>query len=224
MVEINPVLRISGGQRRSFTVIDWCVTACVFAPFIIKRLVVLGEHDYVYWIAVDYAARLVSLVGLALAYRRGLMMPSHRRAGLVVSFVVLGTLLLVQFAEQSLAYPFLRDNLQFFEFSRFPQIIDCELRAIDLSFGLFLVALSEELVFRRFLFALLERWGADEMTVILTSSVAFAFIHLTSGVSVALNAFVYGALFGLAFWITRRVSICIACHYLADFYISAIGT
>jgi hypothetical protein len=108
MAEISRVLRISGGQRRSFTVIDWCVTACVFAPFIIKRLVVLGEHDYVYWIAVDYAARSVSLVGLALAYRRGLMMPSHRRAGLVVSFVVLGALLVVQFAEQSLAYPFLR--------------------------------------------------------------------------------------------------------------------
>jgi membrane protease YdiL (CAAX protease family) len=196
--------------------IDWCVTACVFAPFIVKRLVVLGEHDYVYWIAVDYAARSVSLVGLALAYGTGLMIPSHRRAGLVVSFVVLGTLLVVQFAEQSLVYPLLRDNLQFFEFSRFPKITDSELGAVDLSFGLFLVALSEELAFRRFLFALLERWGADKMTVILTSSVAFAFIHLTSGISVALNAFFYGVLFGLAFWITRRLSICVGCHYLAD--------
>jgi len=204
--------------------IDWCVTACVFAPLIIRRLIVLGEHDYVYWIAVDYAARSVSLVGIALAYRTGLMMPSRRWTGLMISFVVLGTLLVAQFAEQSVLYPLLRDNLQFFEFSRFPRVTDSGLRAVDLSFGLFLVALSEELAFRRFLFALLERCGADKVTVILTSSVAFAFIHLTSGIAAVLNAFVFGVLFGLAFWITRRLSICVICHYLADFYIFAIET
>jgi hypothetical protein len=33
-----------------------------------------------------------------------------------------------------------------------------------------------------------------------------------------LNAFLYGLLFGIAYWQTRRLSVCIFAHYLADLY------
>jgi membrane protease YdiL (CAAX protease family) len=41
-------------------------------------------------------------------------------------------------------------------------------------------------------------------------------IHLTSGIADTINAFIHGILLGSAFWITRRVSVCIVSHYLID--------
>jgi len=100
-------------------------------------------------------------------------------------------------------------------------IPDAHVRVADLLLGLFLVALSEELVFRRFLFAIIERWSQKGLVVILISSTIFALVHFTSGVADTLNAFVHGVLLGSAFWKARRISVCIAAHYLIDLWIFA---
>ncbi len=87
-------------------------------------------------------------------------------------------------------------------------------RTVDLTFGLLLVALSEELVFRRLLISVFQSHRA--LHVIALSAFIFALIHLTSGISDVINAFVIGILLGIAFWKTRRISICVVAHYLVD--------
>jgi uncharacterized protein len=187
-------------------------------PFIVKRIVLLGEHDYVTWLAVDYTARCVAIAGFALGLRSGLIVRYAVKAGLVTSVLALSILVAAELVEQIAAYPVLRHYLRIMELSSIPVVPDAHLRLADLALGLLLVAVSEELVFRRFLFAIIERWSQNGIAVILISSAVFALIHLTSGIADTLNAFVHGVLLGGAFWKTRRVSVCIASHYLVDLW------
>jgi membrane protease YdiL (CAAX protease family) len=143
-----------------------------------------------------------------------LIKPIGLRSGWLASGIVLLAVLFAALAEQTIVYPVLRANLDYFRLSSVPQITNVVVRAVDLSFGLLLVALSEELVFRRMLFSLFQSKRA--LYVIALSALVFALIHLTSGVSNAINALVLGILLGIAFWITRRVSICVIVHYIID--------
>ncbi len=195
--------------------------ALAIGPFVAKRFILLGEHGYGTWLTIDYMARCVSLVGIVLGFRSGLLVRSTPRAGVVVCLFVLLVLVTAELAEQAVVYPILRHYLRILELYSTPLIPDAHVRAADLLLGLVLVAVSEELVFRRFLFALLERWCKKGLTIILMSSTIFALIHFTSGIADTLNAFVHGMLLGSAFWKTRRVSVCIASHYLVDLWIFA---
>jgi CAAX protease family protein len=116
-------------------------------------------------------------------------------------------------------YPLLRVNLEIFVLWRPPFIPNPFLRTFDLTLGLLLVAVSEEYVFRGLLMALLERLRLNTPMVIVTSAMVFALIHLTSGLDVTLNAFLAGLLYGVAYWQTRRLSVCIVSHYLTDLYV-----
>jgi membrane protease YdiL (CAAX protease family) len=70
------------------------------------------------------------------------------------------------------------------------------------------------------LFAVLERWLPQQLSVIIISAAIFACIHFTSGVlDTMLNAFVHGVFFGIAYRTTRRLSICVVSHYLIDLLI-----
>lgn len=93
---------------------------------------------------------------------------------------------------------------------------DTLLALLDLTAGIFLVAVSEELAFRRLLFALLERCGMGATAVAMLSSSVFALIHVTSGLADTLNAFLAGLLLALLFRATGRVGLCIAVHYIDD--------
>jgi uncharacterized protein len=208
----------------SKAVVPWIASlaiALAIGPFIVKRAILLGEHGYAYWLTVDYVARCISLVGVVLGFPSGLLARSHPRTGVFTSLLVLLILVAAELSEQIVAYPMLRHYFGALEFSSMPAIPNAHVRAADLSLGLLLVALSEELVFRRFLFAIIERWCQSAVTVVLTSAVMFALIHLTSGVADTLSAFVHDVFLGGAFWKTRRISVCVVSHYLVDLYVFA---
>jgi len=192
--------------------------AVAIVPFIAKRAILFGHHSYIFWLATDYSARMLSLVGVAMARRSGIFASSRHRAGVMFSLLIFMAVLIAQYILGYL-YPILRVHLNYFQFSSFPPILNPHLRDFDLTFGLLLTALSEESVFRALLFAVFEKWHMKPLTIIILSSVAFALIHATSGAADAINALLYGFLWGAAYWITGRLSVCVAAHYLADLII-----
>jgi membrane protease YdiL (CAAX protease family) len=197
------------------TWVAWLAIILAIGPFVIKRIILLGDYeDYVVWLAVDYVARCVSLLGVILGFRSGLIERLEFRAGCFASGVVLAGLLSTELAEQIFIYPILRDNLNYLRLSSMPRIANANVRAADLVFGLLLVAVSEELVFRRLIFSIFR--SKNFVSVTFLSALIFALIHLTSGIADAISAFTHGILLGSAFWLTRRVSICIVAHYLLD--------
>jgi membrane protease YdiL (CAAX protease family) len=197
----------------------WLAIALAIVPFYLKRAVVLSQHDYIFWLTADYSARIISLVGVAIARRCGLFAPARPAAGIFISILIFIALLATEFYLHAVVYPVLRAHLNYFELWDFPSIPNPLLRSFDLTFGLLLVAVSEESVFRGLLMTLLERWGMRPLSVVGFSSVAFALIHLTSGAADMLDAFLHGLLLGTAYWWTRRLLVCIGAHYLFDLYI-----
>lgn len=202
------------GRQSNMPRLAWLAIGLAIGPFLVKRIILLGSFDYPTWLAIDYVARCISLVGVALGFKSGLIKPIGLRSGRLSSGIVLLAVLFAALAEQTIVDPVLQAHFDYFRLASVPQITNVAVRAVDLTFGLLLVALSEELVFRRLLFSVFRSERA--LHVIVLSALVFALIHLTSGISDTINAFVLGVILGTAFWITRRVSICVFVHYLVD--------
>jgi membrane protease YdiL (CAAX protease family) len=201
----------------------WCLWLAVIlaiAPFIVRRIILLGDDNYLHWMAIDYLARCISLIGVIIGFRSGLLHSPHPRTGWLRSLVVFLLLFAAEYAEQRFGYPRVEHYFRFLETSSWPPILDPALQVADLSFGLLFAVFVEEAVFRKFLFAVIERWLPQQLPVIIISSAVFALVHFTSGVvDTMLNALVNGIFLGMAYWTTRRLSICVASHYLIDFLI-----
>ena len=169
---------------------------------------------------IDYLARCLSLIGALVGFRSGLLAPAHPRTDWPKSLQVFLLLFAAEYAQQRFGGPVLAHYFRFTETTAWPAIPDPTLRVADLSIGLLFAVFVEEFVFRKFLFAVIERWLPQRLPVIVISATAFALIHFTSGVAdTMMNAFVHGIFLGLAYWTTRRLSICVASHYLIDFLI-----
>jgi membrane protease YdiL (CAAX protease family) len=213
----------SAATYRSHPLSLWVLWLAIFlaiAPFIVRRIILLGDDNYLHWMAIDYLARGISLIGVILGFCSGLLQSPYPRTGWLGSLAVFLLLFAAEYSEQIFGYPIFEHYFHFLETSSWPPIPDPTLRVADLSFGLLFAVFVEEVVFRKFLFAVIERWLPQRLPVIIISSAAFALIHFTSGVvDTMVNAFVSGIFLGVAYWTTRRLSICVASHYLIDFLI-----
>ena len=188
-------------------------------PVFVKRAIFVGQYSYSEWLIADYSARVVIIFFSVYALRSGLVRSDHKAAGLIRSapiFVIaLSAMAMTQILR--LGAPF---DVVLWKPLIDPVLdIDQRLAVFDLILGLVLVALSEELAFRKYLFGFLEQLEAGPLGVVLLSSTLFALLHFTSGSPTAISAFIYGCILGILFLLTRRLSLCVIAHYLIDFYI-----
>lgn len=95
------------------------------------------------------------------------------------------------------------------------------LRWLDITFGLALVALSEELVFRRIAKQVLERLLGRGARITLISALLFAAIHWGGGLSAVLVAFVFGIAAMDLYRHDGRLWPVVAAHYFADLLVFA---
>lgn len=189
-------------------------------PFIVRRILLLGDDNYLHWMEIDYLARCISVCGVILGFRSGLLQSVQQRADWPRSFQVFLLLFLAECAQQAFGLPVIQHYFRFTETTAWPPIPDPFLRVADLSIGLLFAVFIEELVFRKFLFAVVERRFPRRLPAVLISATVFGLIHFTSGVAdTMVNAFIHGIFFGVAYWTTRRLSICVASHYLIDLFI-----
>ena len=217
---IPPVSAASRASHPLSLWVLWLAVILAVGPFIVRRIVLLGDDNYLHWMAIDYLARCISLTGVILGFSSGLLQSPHPRTGWLSSLLVFLLLFAAECAEQTFGYPLFEHYFRFLETSSWPPIPDPTVRIADLSLGLLFAVFVEEMVFRKFLFAVIERWLSQRLPVIVISSAVFALIHFTSGVvDTMVNALVNGIFLGIAYWTTRRLSICVASHYLIDFLI-----
>ena len=198
----------------------WLAIILAIGPFIVRRIVLLGDDNFAHWLAIDYLARCISLTGVIFAFRSGLVSSEHTPASWRRSLQVMFLLVVAECAEQVFGYPLLRQHFHFMETTSWPAIPDPVLRLSDLSVGLLFDVYVEEMVFRRFLFSVIETRLPQFFPVVFISAAIFGLVHFTSSVAdTMLNAFIHGLFLGIAYWTTRRLSICVASHYLVDLLI-----
>lgn len=93
------------------------------------------------------------------------------------------------------------------------------LALFDLTIGLMLVAITEELFFRKILLDRLRARGWMWAPAILLSATLFAFIHWGAGGASVANAAVFGLVWGAFYWRRGRIGALIVWHYLANLHL-----
>lgn len=190
-------------------------------PFYLNDFASIHVTDWRWWLAIDYVGvKLLPLAVVAWLLARGhvtggqLGLRAQPVAAAVATFVVValaGTLI-----DQN-AYGLLEGLPGYPALGGMPPITEPLWDWVDLTLGLALVAVCEELVFRGYLAAYLERFTRNPLAIILVSSLAFGLIHWSAGLHGVLVTAVIGAVFMAAYLRTRSLPAIMAAHFAVNF-------
>ncbi|MGA7612544.1 MAG: CPBP family intramembrane glutamic endopeptidase [Xanthobacteraceae bacterium] len=198
----------------------WFVVA--FAVMVVSQLARLGQTTPAAWLVCDYAGRLGTLAVLwfSPAARAIAFTPRRLNIGLVQAIAwAIGLASL---------YTIIDSPLRGFIDATVPGTTIGSylashgwLHAVDVTFGLALVAFQEEIYFRRCARAVVRNWLGDGFGMIIATSLLFAAYHWWTG----LGNMVTAGLFGIgAMWLYRRAGSIwpvMLAHYLADLIVFA---
>jgi len=104
-------------------------------------------------------------------------------------------------------------------FYKYPSIDDPYLYFFDLTFGLVLVVLSEELICRKLAWQWLSRTGKSAMYVCLVSAAFFSATHWGRGFDVVFITFFIGVLYMAAYIKLGKLWPIMCAHFLNNFYV-----
>ena len=188
----------------------------VFAVTTAFQVVRLGQDTPAGWLAVDYAMRLAALallafspVRVAVFHREVLRVPSGQVvAGVLIAVV---TIVLLVVVERKL-WNILPD----LSLGHYPRATGW-LHFLDLTFGVALVAVHEELVFRRLARLAFSRLG-DGRAMIAVTSLLFALFHWWTGPLNMLVAGLAGVVLMLLYRTAGALWPAIVAHYCVDLY------
>ena len=88
---------------------------------------------------------------------------------------------------------------------------------IDLTFGLLLVGIFEELIFRGYMHTFISRYTKSSFAIVVISAVAFGLIHWSLGLHAVLITSTIGAVFMIAYLRTRSLPAIMLAHFTVNF-------
>jgi len=88
---------------------------------------------------------------------------------------------------------------------------------IDLTFGLLLVGVFEELVFRGYLYTFIRRYTYNTALILIISSLSFGLIHWSLGLHAVIITSIIGALFMAAYMRTQSLPAIMLAHFMINF-------
>ena len=98
-----------------------------------------------------------------------------------------------------------------------PPITNPLINQIDLHFGLALVAVVEEVIFRGMYFTVLSRYLRSVVPVFTISALAFGLIHWSLGLGAIVHTAIIGTVFMVCVWKTGSVLPTIIAHFCVDY-------
>ena len=191
-------------------------------PFYLNDFNDIFVNNWRWWLLIDYATvKFFPLLVLAWLIRRekvefstlGLCIPT---ALSFLSAMLVGALVAV-FIEQN-AY-LLTDWLSsaYPPLGKMPGIAISVWRWVDLTVGLVMVSIVEEVVFRGYLRIFLSRYTRRASVVIGTSAIAFGLIHWSGGLQQVMATSAVGAVFMALYLRTNSLPAIMVAHYLVNF-------
>ena len=176
----------------------------------------LHQHQALNWLLWDYAGRITALTVLAAvpSARIAAFRTAERRVSLFeVILWIVGICLLDRLVE--LPRHLLNAAFPTTVLGVYPHPTGW-LKAFDLVFGLALVAFSEEIIFRRYIWRAFRPYVGDGIFAVLTTSVLFGAYHWWAGLGNVLSAATVGLFLML---MLRRSGVLwpvVLAHYLLD--------
>ena len=191
----------------------------VLAPFYLNDIWLIPADSATAVLAVDYGSRILSLAILfavaALRFEAFGSLAWPKDVWRAFGWIVVGTAVVVAF-DKFVGDP-VGARYAEFQLFRFPKIESELVRWADLTVGLFLVAISEELVFRPLFAKVLQSFALSRGVIIWISALAFSAIHWSGGLGTLATALVAGILFMEVYLRIGSVLPLIAAHFLVNF-------
>jgi len=196
-------------KQRGTTELHILVLVLLVSPFYLNDFASIFIKDWRLWLFIDYVGvKLFPLVVILWLIRSKKMRPAE--FGLttqsVPSFLVVFLIVALvgtvidqngyQLIAKLPAYPSLGDM---------PVIRSLAWNWIDLTLGLLLVGVVEELVFRGYMHTFLSRFTESSSAIVAISSVAFGLIHWSLGLHAVMITSIIGAVFMIAYLRTRAL-------------------
>jgi uncharacterized protein len=187
------------------------------APMLASEVVRLGLTDPLTWIACDYAGRLIALAVLAaVPAARGVAF-SRQQISIAwweVALWIIGLVAFDRIVDHAVA-GYVSAMVPSTRIGQFPPVHGW-LFAVDISFGLALVAYSEEVIFRRCSREVLTGLVGDKAAMVIISAVLFASYHWWTGVGNIIAAMLFGLLAMLFYRRAGALLPVVLAHYLCD--------
>jgi uncharacterized protein len=208
------------GSWRSDGLSPWLLILLIL-PFYLNDFASIFIDDWRVWLTIDYLG--VKLLPLALVLwlvRSGRV--SFRDLGLIrqgpVAMVAAFLLLtLVGTLIDQNGYRLLEGAPGYPPLGGMPPITSPAWDWIDLTFGLLLVGIVEELVFRGVMLRFLRSYTQSTLVIVVVSAVAFGLIHWSLGLTAVLVTTAIGAVFMIAYIRTGALLPVMLAHFAVNF-------
>jgi uncharacterized protein len=190
-------------------------------PFYLNDFTNIYIKDWRWWLFADYAGVKLFPLGLALWFIHGKKMRAAE-FGLntqspVSAFAVFLIVGLVGTVIDQNAYQLIEKLPGYPSLGAMPEIKSPVWNWVDLTFGLLMVGICEELIFRGFLYTFISRYTKNSYAIVLLSSVAFGIIHWSLGLHAVLVTTIIGAVFMIAYLRTRSLPAIMLAHFAINF-------
>ena len=193
----------------------------MITPFYLNDLSNIYVKDWRWWVFIDYVSvKLFPLLVVAWLIVNKKMKTEEFGLKLqpVLPFVtVFLTVTFIGTLIDQNAYKLIAKLPGYLPLGAMPIIKSSAWNWADLTVGLLMVGIFEELVFRGFMCAYLDTYTRNRFAIVLISSIAFGFIHWSSGLHVVLVSSIIGAVFMIAYLKTRSLPAIMLAHFAINF-------
>jgi membrane protease YdiL (CAAX protease family) len=190
-------------------------------PFYLNDFASIYVDDWRVWLTIDYlGVKLLPLALVAWLVRSGRV--SLRDLGLVRQgpFAMVAMFLLLTLVGTIIdqnGYRLLEGGPGYLPLGGMPPITNPAWDWIDLTLGLLLVGIVEELVFRGVMLRFLRNYTQSTFAIVIISALAFGLIHWSLGLTAVLVTTVIGAVFMIAYIRTGSLVPVMLAHFAVNF-------
>jgi len=194
------------------------ILALLSSIFLLNDYLFMMARSTAAWLMIDYGSRLLAIGIVLYLIRQKISTPTEFglksisfRSGLFWMLLLTVTGVLID----QVGWRFLEQTLPNTQMTSMPKIRNPLMNIFDLSFGVVLVALSEEIVFRGYCFSALQglwpRW-----VIVAVSTVLFGLIHWSQGLHAIVSTALWGILPMVAMARTGSIFPAMIAHYITD--------
>lgn len=208
-------------EKKGVTELHILALILLVSPFYLNDFANIFIKDWHLWLFIDYVGlKLFPFAVMLWLIRSKNMRPAE--FGLTTQsvpsfFVVFLVVSLIGTVIDQNAYQLITKLPGYSPLGGMPAITSPAWDWIDLTLGLLLVGIIEELVFRGFMHTFISRYTENSFAIVAISSVAFGLVHWSLGLHTVLITSIIGAVFMMVYLRTRSLPAIMFAHFAINF-------